>query len=719
MRGETRPGRRFARWLAAAVALALSAQACTQSNPSANAPLTTPPASINEVIKAVNALPEGCDVLDVVDCLLPFPSNAYTRLLETPTGIQVALGEEAMPKNASSKTIDPTEWNRNDGFSPTTPILARFDRLDVEASELAKQGEWEYSTTDRSPTWLIDMTTGTRLAHFADLDRQSADPDRQALIIRSAAAFEEGHRIAVVVRHLVNDRGQTIEAPLTFRAIRDDVSAADRSDAARYEDRRQEIDVLLDELSEFEVQRSEVTLAWDFTIGSTIGLARDALTMRDRAFTRIGLASPTYGITEVITDPSRLEPDINRIVRGTISVPSFLDRKAGNGARIKRDKAGLPTYAGFDLSVAFTCVLTNRQVGVGVPAEKAMAVVYGHGLLGSRSEVERGDLAKSAVFGNFMHCAIDWMGMSESDVALAMTSLGDLSTFPQMTDRMLQGLINQQFLARALRHAQGLVNHPAFFPCAGGPNVFCTTPNASTFDTSEVFFDGNSQGGIMGGAATAISSEWTKATLGVAGMSYATLLQRSADWATYRKVFDPAYPDPVTRQILLGLIQMLWDRGETAGYVHHLSDDPYPATPEHRVLLSAAFGDHQVANLTTEMIARTAEIRYHQPALAEDRHPEGTGAMYDMVPIDDYPVASSAMFYWDSGTLAPPLGNLNPTQSDVWTDECGRDDDTDACRDPHEDPRDQEAFWEQKRVFFATGEIIDPCGAEPCLATHE
>ena len=45
-------------------------------------------------------------------------------------------------------------------------------------------------------------------------------------------------------------------------------------------------------------------------------------------------------------------------------------------------------------------------------------------------------------------------------------------------------------------------------------------------------------------------------------------------------VSTAAYPDPIDQQFDFSLIQMLWDRGEGAGYAQHLTDDPLPGTPE-------------------------------------------------------------------------------------------------------------------------------------------
>ena len=94
-----------------------------------------------------------------------------------------------------------------------------------------------------------------------------------------------------------------------------------------------------------------------------------------------------------------------------------------------------------------------------------------------------------------------------------------------------------------------------------------------------------------------------------------------------------AYPDPVDRQLGIALVQMLWDRGENNGYAHHITSDPYADTPEHEVLLFEAFGDHQVANVATEVMARTIGARLRAPALAPDRSPD-VEPLWDIPEID-------------------------------------------------------------------------------------
>ena len=98
------------------------------------------------------------------------------------------------------------------------------------------------------------------------------------------------------------------------------------------------------------------------------------------------------------------------------------------------------------------------------------------------------------------------------------------------------------------------------------------------------------------------------------------------------------------------MIQMLWDRGEPNGYAWHMTDDPYPNTPRHTVLLHMAFGDHQVANIGTEVEARTIGARLRLPAVDPGRHTD-VDPYYGIEPITSYPYKGSALVVWDIGPL--------------------------------------------------------------------
>ena len=171
------------------------------------------------------------------------------------------------------------------------------------------------------------------------------------------------------------------------------------------------------------------------------------------------------------------------------------------------------------------------------------------------------------------------------------------------------------YLGRLLTQPDGFVSDPAF-QFSGHP----------VLDPSHVYYYGNSQGGIAGGALTAVEPDVTRSVLYVPGMNYSLLLTRSVDFEDYASILYPAYKDEGQRPLLISLIQSMWDRGEPSGYANHMTTDPLPDTPSHKVLIEMSYGDHQVANVATEAEARTIGAPLRQPALDANRLPAGLRA---------------------------------------------------------------------------------------------
>jgi len=631
----------------------------------------------------------ACDVLDPTSCLLPFPDDFYTVPdRSTPTGRRVDFPVQAMPVNAAGVPIDPSAWNLNDGFSPGTPILLHVPGLDPTRSHLAPITDIGASLAPDSGAILLDERTGQRWPYFAELDANDPDPAEQALIIHPARDLTEGHTYVVALRDLRTADGRPIPPPPAFAAL----LRGGGGDPA-LEQRRPQIERALGALARAHVSRRGLYLAWDFTVASTAGLTGRLLHMRDLAFAQLGEAAPAFTVSQV-TDPTPDQnPLLQRLVVGTFQVPSFLDRPGGPpGSRLDLGPDGLPVQLPGNVQQAqFVCVIPRSAT----PQHPAHPSLYGHGLLGTPFEVEAHDVQVMAASYDFVFCATPEIGMAQEDIPNAIRTFQDFSNFPSIPDRLQQGLLDELFLGRLLTHPQGFAASPAFQAADGRPLIDRHAPLA---------YDGNSQGGILGGALMAVAQDIPRGVLGVPGMDYAVLIDRSVDAVPFLQIMDQAYPDPLIRQIIFGLLQMLWDRGEADGYAENMTDHPLPGTPSHRVLLQVAFGDHQVANVATDIEARTIGAFIHQPALRPGRSP-------DLVPywgipaIPSYPFQGSAMFVWDSGTPPAPLTNTPPLGPQYG-------------QDPHGMPRNQPAAQLQKAVFLTTGSVIDVCGGQPCLGVN-
>ena len=225
----------------------------------------------------------------------------------------------------------------------------------------------------------------------------------------------------------------------------------------------------------------------------------------------------------------------------------------------------------------------------------------------------------------------------------------------------------------------------------------------------------------MGGALAALGVDHERSVLGVPGMNYSTLLRRSVDFDPYAHgnfegVESGAglyqnYPDELERPLILSLMQLHWDRAEANGYAHHMTSDPYANTPPHQVLLHPAFGDHQVADVTVEVEARTIGASVHRPVTYPGRHLY-VEPYFGVPSLPGGPFGGSGVVVWDSGpvrlvgddergTPPAPLTNTPPHEG----------------HDPHSRPRSSALARQQKSAFLSFGgSLIDVCGGGPCYA---
>jgi hypothetical protein len=390
----------------------------------------------------------------------------------------------------------------------------------------------------------------------------------------------------------------------------------------------------------------------------------------------------TRGRPPIFTVASEEPSGAARVVRGSFLVPKFLTGDGGPGSVLDNegDPEGLPEADG-TMGAEYVCLVPTAATA----DEPAGGVIYGHGLLGSRDEaLGIGQLGASA---NLAFCAVDWIGMSAADVPTIVDSFRDLTAFRTVPDRLQQGHLAVLLLGRLLRDEEGFASHPAFQDDQGAPLL----------DVGRVSFLGASQGGILGGAPSALTADWERVVLAVPGMGYNLLLGRSVNFDEFAPLVAENYPDPLHQVLLLELLQQLWQRGENGAYAQHLTNDPYDDVPPKQVLLLEAFGDHQVANVSTQKLARTLDVGLRAPALADGRSPD-VDPYWGIDPIEAYPHDGSALVTWDFGTPAPPVENLPNRAGD----------------DPHGKLADVPQALALLLAFVGDGEVIDVCGGEPC-----
>jgi hypothetical protein len=644
-----------------------------------------------------------CQPFASTTCLLPFPNNLFTVSDKTSaTGVRVHLPQSAMPVNKNGARISVAPYDRNDGFSPGSAIIIHVKGLD-NAAAFAKTNPAPLSNIGASlgskqPILLIDERTGKRVAIWSELDANVTGAQNINLLIHPAAALTNGDTYLVVLRNLKTAAGRLIGAPSWFEKLRDGRKPPrdERSQLKRYAH-------IFKLLTSAKVKLNTTLYeAWDFTVASTQNLTGRLLAIRNNAFGQLGdtnLAdgipqghAPAFTVTDSKPDPSNSQITI---VDGAYQVPCYLvtcGLTATTGFHYSSSKPdATPTQIPGNVATAlFECVIPSSAS----PSNPARISLYGHGLLGSRTEVTAGNVEAMATEHNIVFCATDWWGLAVGDTAYDAGALADLNKFPVAVDRLQQGVLNTLFLGRLMRNPSGLATNAAF-ESSGKPVI----------DTSNLYYDGNSQGGIEGGLTTAVAPDFTHAALGVTGMDYGNLLvDRSVDFTPFGSIEFTSYTDPSMDRVLLDLMQQLWDRGDPDGYAAHMTSNPLPDTPRHVVLMQIAYGDFQVSMYAGAAEARTIGASLVTPALDPDRSRD-KNLFWGIPAISHYPYSGSAVEIWDSGpghVQPPPFADVPPTKGP-------------NNIDPHEDPRDTPLARQQKSDFLEpNGQVVDVCGAKPC-----
>ena len=622
----------------------------------------------------------GCDPIDPRACLLPWPNNHFTASQKgSATGLRLDLRASMFPRNTKGRPAFPSDLNRSDGFSPGPQIMTHVKGLDLARSGAVPVTDIGSYASRSQPVLLLDARTGRRQPIWAELD---ANPDGEPgsdglLIVRPARNLAEGRRYVVVLRDLKDSAGKAIPSSPAFARIRD--GRATGALAARGRELRSAFAVA----ARAGVKRSSIYLTWDFTVSSERGLTERALAMRNQSFAGLGdrdLAdlkvagrSPAFRVDKVTDYTEAENPNLMRRVEGTLTVPCYLSSAncaPGGTFRFERQPAGrfasIPRRNG-SMSFPFYCAIPRAA-----EQSPARPVIYGHGLLGNPAESFGSGNQTFARLHNIAFCATREIGMSDEDVPNAIRLLGDMSLFASFPDRLQQGFLNQLMMGRAMIHPAGFTADAAFKGAGGQPLL----------DTRKLAFNGNSQGGILGPAITALAPDFTRSVYGVPGMNYSMLLPRSIDFDDYELIFKPAYSGRLERSMILGIIQTLWDRGEANGWALHATDDPPPGTPKHKALLEIVVGDHQVSQYSGEALARTLGASVRTPVFTPGRSDEtvpfwgvrtggpasGSWAvMFDSGPCrkasDQQPLecTGSSRAFRDAGGVGTPVPPAAPT----------------------------------------------------------
>jgi hypothetical protein len=549
----------------------------------------------------------------------------------------VAVPDALLPKVAGGADLDVRRFNWRDGFSRVQTSVARLP-VPIDAASLSGQAGLGYGGSVR----MVDLTTGAEIPCFAELDAHP-DADPPSLLVRPVAAMTPGHRVAVVVTPAVTSGGAPLALPEWEAA-----KAADPRYAAL------EADLV--------ALGHDVALAWDFPIGDGTAAVRAIAAEVSVP------AAYTFARVEYADEGDEIAPGMWRRAEGSFTADSWLvdDRL------FAIDGAGVPARQGTAEADLFVYVPDAVRDG---PDGGAPVLVFGHGILGEPDDYldEEDDPSAVVEVANRLGAIVvgtTWRGLTADDQPDTIEVAADFGRFPELTDRLAQGVANTLALIRLLDEG-ALLDDPIF---------------AGKADRSRIGWYGISLGSIEGAVTLANQSRIEHAVLHVGGAAWSTMLERSSNWTTFEVLVTRGIPDPWERQVLYAASQLLWDPVDPASYVEDLRGRAF--------LWQVAIGDDQVPNLTTDLLMRSVGV------------PLGAPEVY--VPLDVSTVALP--------TVAPAFTQFDPEKTPPA--EANR---PAAVTRAHGVPRAWEGAKAQTVAFFEAGregQVLHFCGEGPCTASE-
>ncbi|HCP48559.1 MAG TPA: hypothetical protein DIU15_21150 [Deltaproteobacteria bacterium] len=613
----------------------------------------------------------------------PYPSM---HLMETdsnqPTGCTLAIPEGFVPVG-DGDPMDRVRLNRRDGFSQANTLWLS-PGVALDESSLPPLSNPELSLDPSSSVQLWDLESGEPIPVFAELDawEPQNDVDR-VLLIRPLRAMGFHKRVAAVLTDsLLQMDGTPFPAPEAFAAMRDGRRAQelDASVEGHYRD-------LLDRLESIGVERSRVVFAWDFLTGSEENVLAPFHRVVDTVRAEVPLdpshdMEPSYSLIADADDGDLIPEGLWREVRGSVQVTHFpwaedeeaTDPDEHDRGMFRFDEDDLPTPRGLDEAYF---VLTVPESVRASEAGSVPVLVFGHGLFSAPQNyiASHSDESGTVDLCNRLQAICvggEWRGLTERDVADSVRVATNLGRFPLLTDKLIQGVANQLALGRLFETA--FINEP-FLAAESGESLV---------DPARTYYFGISLGGIAGTVLLANSEVIDNAVFHVPGGVWSMMLDRSSNWEPLEGFAVETLPDPVGRQLLYSVTQLMWDPVDP---INHLA-----GLEGRNGLWQVSVGDEQVRNFASEIVARSLGL----PLVAPEVHPV-FGLETAQAPLGP---AASAYFQFDPQKGLPPDINRPADISGAH----------DGIRRTDEVKAQIEAFFEAG----VEGTVIHPCDG-PCL----
>ncbi len=505
-------------------------------------------------------------------CVAPGP--ARPSLAVFPSHDLIVDGHLALPEDLpSAATPVPVErlaWRT--GFSPVQTAVFRMTE-ELDGTSLPGLDGPAFGGSVQ----IWDLTAGVEVGAFAELDAWPDPADPPPLLVRPLRPVPVDHEVAVVVTSAVRMAdGAAFERVPWFDALVDGRPEAGQEDLAP------PVQAMMSALAELGVEDVSVATGW--TVGDGTRPLRSMLT---------DLPIPTafrFYQEDDADEVDTLPVGTWRQGQGYFTTQNWL----ADGVAFDADDQGVPAAQGEVEATLFVHIpdsVRDAEPGT-VPVW-----IFGHGIFSSPSRYladpdDPSNVVALADQAGAILVASTWRGLTTGDFGAPVAVGGDFGRFPELTDKLAQGVANAAALVRLVQDGP-LLDHAIF---------------AGKADKNTVRYYGISLGGIEGATLMALTPSLPHAVLHVGGGAWSTMLERSQNWSLFEELLTGSgLDDPRDRQVLYSLSQLFWDPADPASYTDELQD--------RSVLWQFALGDDQVPNLASYVVARGAGAKLLRPTL--------------------------------------------------------------------------------------------------------
>tara|TARA_Y100000996_G_scaffold166668_1_gene129577 strand:- start:134372 stop:136384 length:2013 start_codon:yes stop_codon:yes gene_type:complete len=523
---------------------------------------------------------DGCDNINPIHCMLPFPSDAFLVDDETKvTGKRINYLPASLPGSGSKSTIEIPLINQMDGFSTSTQIMTAFSST-PELFNISNQNNILPSINIGHQTLLVNLENGDLVEHWVELDARAEDGEAVILHIRTVKHLNFNTEYGVLVHGLMDISGQLIQPSEALNAIINE----DTTDSIDIENRRNDINNLIDYfVLEKDVIKSEIQAIWSFTTNSADSALGPIIQMRDDALDRIGGG---IGCTIDSVDDNYGEDNLTlRRITGTFTTPQYTLSEY-TPTLINRDENRMPVFVE-NREVPFIMTIPNIKN----ETNDMPITIWGHGFLGLADGGPRG----WAYTYQTAMLTTDITGFSNVDYDPISFALLDPNYFSHHSASLEQGMINHVVMARTFSDA-----------CSNLTEFY--EDDLKIINTDEIHWGGYSLGGIVGIPVMSLSPDINRGALFAGGGPYTLIAERSGavQGLYYAFSLDISYENQMDRAVIMSaVIQQLWDVVDPDAYSAYLNGG-YSGLYENQYVSLNSMGDQVVPILSADRMIRSS-----------------------------------------------------------------------------------------------------------------